>query len=289
MQPGTYDMPAEAYHAGPGASKSMLWKLHSRSPFHARFQTRQETSPQRFGSAAHTAVLEPEKFEPAYERGPDDRRGNKWKDAEVAAATAGRILLTSGDYDDAMRLRDALHRNPLVRKLTANALAERSGYWIDPATGELCRCRPDLYNPGMSVIADLKSTTDASPNAWRKRVADYGFHAQEPWYSRGWAAAGGGDVDAFLFITVERDAPYAHAIYELTPSAVAEGEAIMNAALERYAECRKREAELRERYASKSNSPDFEVFMHEAWPAFGDDVLELDLARWDYKLTQREE
>lgn len=260
--PGTYDgIPADAYHASPGISKSGLWTLYNRTPYHYRHAPQVETNAQRFGSAAHTAVLEPELFTARYTRGPDDRRGNKWTAAQAEAASTGRECLTSGDYDDALRLRDALHKNPLVQRLVKDARIEASGYWIDPETGELCRCRPDLYNPGLRIMADLKSTTDASASEWVKRVADYGFHVQEAFYRNGWEIAGGGAVEGFVFITVENKAPFAHAVYELDLPSVAEGAAVARKALEVYRACR----------------------LADQWPGYAADVQALSLPRWAFR------
>jgi hypothetical protein len=260
--PGIYDLPADDYHAGPGISKSGLWTLYNRTPYHYKYEVRAETSSQRFGTAAHTAVLEPELFTARFVRGPVDRRGNKWTDACKAAVDTGRQCLTESEYDDAQRLRDALHRNPLIQRLTAGQPAvEKSGYWIDPQTEELCRCRPDLYNPDLRIMGDLKSTTDASAREWVKRVADYGFHVQEAFYRAGWEFAGGGDVEGFVFITVEKSAPFAHAVYELDLPSVAEGAAVARKALEMYRACR----------------------LADQWPGYAADVQELALPRWAYK------
>lgn len=268
ISPGIYDdLPPDAYHASPGISKSGLWTLYKRTPFHYRYGSPGETTSQQFGTAAHTAVLEPDLFTSRFQRGPDDRRGNKWTTAQAEASAIGRTLLTSGDYDEALRLRDALHRNPLVQRLTAGARIEASAYWIDPATGELCRSRPDLYNPGLRIMADLKSTTDASPQEWVRRVADYGFHVQEAFYRDGWEQAGGGPVEGFVFITVERAAPYAHAVYELDLPSVAEGAAVARKALEMYRACR----------------------LADQWPAYATDVQAMSLPRWAFREIKQPE
>jgi len=261
-QPGIYDLSPDDYHASPGVSKSGLWTLYTRTPYHFKYQSQAETNTQRFGSAAHTAVLEPELFSSRFMRGPSDRRGNKWTSALVDAGATGRSLLTESEYDDAQRLRDALHKNPLVQRLTAGSpQVEKSGFWIDPATGELCRCRPDLYNPDLRIMVDLKSTADASARDWVKRVADYGFHVQEAFYRDGWEQAGGGAVEGFVFLTVENKAPFAHAVYEMDLPSVAEGAAIARKALEMYRACR----------------------LADQWPGYAPDVQELSLPRWAFR------
>jgi hypothetical protein len=257
---GIFDISNEAYHATNAISKSGLWTLHSKTPAHYKFGEAKHSAAFDLGTASHTAILEPEKLGSSILRGPTDRRGNKWSEAQAMAEMEGRLLLTSGDYDAVLRIRDAAHRNPLVRKLTASAQVERSAFWVDEETGQLCRCRPDCYSPTLKLMADVKTTIDASPGKWRRSVADYGYHMQEAMYSEGWEAAGGGEVDGFVFIAVEKDSPHVVAVYELDRNAAAEGYAIYRTALNRYAEC----------------------MAADNWPGYGQGVMCLDLPKWAY-------
>lgn len=73
MRPGIYrGIPNEAYHTGPGISKSGLDLVH-RSPAHyeavknmPRDEVRESTPAQAFGTAFHAIVLEPELFAKTY-------------------------------------------------------------------------------------------------------------------------------------------------------------------------------------------------------------------------------
>ena len=258
--PGIYQMGEEIYHATDAVSKSGLWTLHKRTPMHYRYGERKETDAQTFGTAAHTAVLEPGLFENRFYRGPDNRRGNAWKAAKELAETTGRDCLTSKDYDDALRLRDALQKNEIVRKLTSGTPSiEQSAFWRDPKTGELCRVRPDIYNHDINVMADLKSTTDARAAKWLKNtVIDHGLHVQAALYPAGWQRAGGGAVDAFLFIVVEKEAPFAAAVYELPPRVIDLGKRIVRRSLDIYHACK------------AANE----------WPSYDNGVVELDFPKW---------
>ena len=216
------------------------------------------------GTAVHIAALEPDRFETSVIRGPDDRRGNKWKDALEEGTAYGKLVLTSGDYDKAQRMGDAARKLPVVRQLSeAQILREASAFWTDEATGVECRCRPDIYCPAFEIMADLKSTGDASAFTWAKRVADMGYHAQEAWYTDVWQAAGGGNVDGFVFIAIESEYPHLAAAYELTPRAVDEGRLAMREGPDQYKACR-----------------DSGTF-----PGYPDAVQELDLPAWAYKET----
>ena len=256
----------EDYHAGPGVSKSGLWKIHNSTPAHFRFPPpREEAAHFSFGEAAHLAILQPDEFEGTVYRGPDDRRGNKWKDAQEYCGIDGKLLLTAGDYDKALTIRDAVHADQWINSIITGGdrAVEESVYWIDPETGVLCRCRPDLRRKDLNVIIDLKTTKDAGPRDFARSVVNYGYHSQEAFYVDGMAAAGE-PVDAFVFIAWEKESPFAKAIYELPPSIVAEGRAIMRSALNTYAECKR---------ADK-------------WPGYAEGVQELQLPRWAYQMIE---
>ena len=260
-----YDLPSGEYHAHPSRSKSYLWKLYSGTPAHAEFGESETTPAMDLGTAVHFAALEPHKFEADVVCSPDDRRGNKWKDALEEGAAYGKLVLTSGDFDKARRIGDALRKLPIVRQLSEEQiLREASAFWTDPATGLECRCRPDIYCPAFEIMADLKTTGDASAFTWAKRAADMGYHAQEAWYTDGWQAAGGGGVDGFVFIVVETDYPHLASAYELTPEAVEEGRLAMAKALATYKECR----------------------AAGVFPGYPEQIQPLDLPTWAYKETK---
>lgn len=265
---GVYpDIPNEAYHSGPGVSKSGLWTIYNQTPAHYKFPAARPDNSTTFdfGSATHIAILEPEKFETSVMKGPDDRRGNNWKHAVAEGVNSNRIVLTSGDYDEVLTIRDAAHSNSRISSIITGGKpeVEHSGYWTDGGTGELCRCRPDLYRPDLSLMLDLKTSHSASPEEFARSVINYGYHAQEAFYSDGYNSLGK-PVEAFVFLAWEKKSPYAFALYELPPSIVEEGRAIMRSALSRYSECLK----------------------SDRWPAFGEDVTELNFKPWSYRETE---
>lgn len=274
MKPGVYlKLSNEDYHAGPGASKSGLWTIDQQSPAHYKFppprdeESTQAIAAKDFGTASHIAILEPERFEQAVYRGPEDRRGNKWKDADEYCRIEGKTLLIASAYDNVLAIRDAIHADPWLNGIITGGgkqtVREASGYWIDKETGELCRCRPDLYRRDLKTILDVKSAASAHPDAFARSVINYGYHAQEAFYSDGWRACGQ-NVEAFAFLVWEKKSPFAFAVYELPPPIVEEGRAIMRKALNTYAACK------------KANR----------WPAYSEGVQELSFKRWHYRETE---
>lgn len=268
--PGLHDgIENEAYHAGPGISKSSLWTIYSQSPAHYKFPPEEEVSTTKqanldFGSALHIAILEPNTFEKRVMRGPADRRGNKWTDAQAFATNSKKLLLVEDVYDRVMVIRDAVHADAYINTIITGGKPhiEASAYWNDAEHGTLCKARPDFWRPDIGICIDLKSAESARPDKFARAVIDYGYHAQEAWYSDGLTALGLG-LNGFLFLAVEKDSPYAFKLYELPPSIVGEGRTAIRKGLDAYVSC------------SSLGS----------WPSYGDGVAELTFPRWAYKNT----
>ena len=260
------NLPEDEYHGDRFTiSKSGLWKLHSQTPAHFKYAAPRENEPALdFGKATHLMILEPDLAEKGVTRGPVDRRGSKWKDARAEAQAANNILLTEGDYDGALIIRDAAAKHPVIKKLRdAETMYEASGFWTDNRTGLGLRCRPDIYVPGITLMADLKTTADAAPWGWARTAGTLGYHMQEAMYTEGWQEAGGGDVSGFIFICIEKKQPYCTIIYELDPSASAEGHAVMQKALDKYKVC----------------------LDADEWPGYPTQVQPLDIPVFSYRET----
>lgn len=253
------------YHSMPGISKSGLWEMYTKTPAHFRYGERKETNAFDVGEAIHLAVLQPDVFEGRVIRGPKDRRGNNWKEFQAEAANSGRLLLTEGDFDKALEVRDAVHADAWINAMivSKHSQVERSGIWIDPETGVTCRVRPDLYRPDLGLIFDLKSTRCAEADKFAKDAANYGYHAQEAWYSDGYRALGQ-KVDGFIFIALEKDKPYCRAVYEMPPSIVEDGRVALRKTLNLYAQCA----------------------AVDRWPGYTGGVQELKFKPWSYYETQ---
>jgi hypothetical protein len=258
----------EEYHSGEGVSKSGLWELYTKTPFHYRYGVKPERTALEVGKASHIAILEPERLEVSVTRGPVDRRGNKWKEAQDFAAFHKTILLTEGDFDMVMRIRDLAGTcRALDFMRDGDPIIETSAYHVDEETGMLVKTRPDLYNPKHKLLADIKNMADGSAAAFGRDMPRFGYHVQEALYTDVWSKGSGNEVDGFMFIVFEKSDPPMLAVYELDANAVAEGHALYRAALAKYAEC----------------------FKADEWPGYPDEVQRISIAKpWDYKLTQPE-
>jgi len=228
--PGIHEGVLEAdYHAWNAMSSTVL-KLFDRSPAHAREQMlnpSEETAAKAYGSAIHTAVLEPEEFEKRYILSPFENQRRLKRDAETWAefdeGRKGRAVLRPSEWEGCHEIQEQVYRHPLASKLlTQAARKELSITWDCPHTGLRCKARLDAFTEyaGWTVAVDVKSTaSDARRDAWERAVSTFDYHIQAGFYMNGL------DVLApmerrWFWIVFEKDAPYGCRVYEIAEGAL---------------------------------------------------------------------
>lgn len=263
---GLVECTNDAYHSGPGISKSHLDKIASASPRHYWHhylnpdRIREEQTPAMvLGSAIHAAILEPDLFPLEYVADPGiNRRTNAGKAEYEAfvAENAGKTVLNDEQMQTCLAVRDAVHLHPVAAGLLQGGAAEQSFYAIDPETGELIKCRTD-YLAG-DMIVDVKSTEDASPDGFGKSAANFRYPVQVAWYRRVMAAAFGEAPPHWVFLAVEKSPPYALGLYFPDPADV-------------------------QRAALAAQRDFMRIVEHRQsgqWPDYGAEVLPLSLPAW---------
>ena len=215
---GLFKMSDEDYFALDAVNASKL-KAFRKAPVLA-ISDREETAAMRMGNLVHCAMLEPEQLEARYKITDLDRRGTKAWAAEEQAAE-GRELTKRNDYETAIRMRDSVWGNPYARGCLEGSVPELVSVWEDEETGLLCKAKADLVNLKNGCLVDVKTTSDASPREFTASFAKYSYWLQESFYRSGFAINGFGSIDAmnptpFLFIAVEKSAPYLVSVYELS-------------------------------------------------------------------------
>ena len=213
--PGVYDSYSNsAYHLMDAISKSDLDLIH-KSPYHYRMAIRSETPAMKLGTALHCAVLEPERFGMTYIEVEGDRRTKTVKETIKAAEEAGRIVLTSDEMAAVQGMAASIQESQNFRTFSPDAVTEHSVFGY--LEGVPVKCRPDMWVEKYNVLIDLKTTEDASPQAFAKSCRRYRYHVQDAFYRHVISAATGVSADdmAFGFCVVEKQPPYAVAWYEI--------------------------------------------------------------------------
>jgi hypothetical protein len=155
-----------------------------------------------------------------------DRRTKAGKaewEAFTTAAT-GRTVLPKSDADLVMRMAHSVFSHPAAAMLLAlPGKAESTHMWTDAATGLECKCRPDWLTDDGRLLVDLKTTENASPREFGRSIATWRYHVQAAWYLDGVEQATGTRPEQFLFLCVEKKAPYAVAVYAADAEMIAAG------------------------------------------------------------------
>lgn len=216
-------IPASEYHAIDAISNSLISRI-LKSPAHARayLDTPPEpTKAMEFGTAFHSAILEPDTFAATYAVFSGDRRTKEGKAAYEALQSAGKLILTAEDMSVIQGMQKSVFTHVAAAELLSEGEAELSVTWQDDS-GFLCKCRPDWWIG--DTLVDVKTTEDASPEGFAKSIAKYGYARQNVHYIEGTGA------NDFIFIAVEKTAPYAVGVYRLDDFSLGQGRIEINRA-----------------------------------------------------------
>lgn len=195
-----------------------------------------------FGQVVHKWVLQPESFWDEFTILPDiDRRTREGKAvyAEFLEQAAGKTIIAADMLRQAQEMRDALLKNDYCRKLLSG-VKETPYFWVDEMTGVECKCRCDVVTEinGLSVIVDMKSTTNASTEIFMRDAVKYGYMMQAAMYSEG-VKASTGKEHLFVFVVQEKEPPYAVNVLQADALFVQYGYDVFRECIGVYADCMK--------------------------------------------------
>ncbi len=220
--PGVHDgMSAEEYHASAALSSSGVKKL-ARSPAHyivERTAAKPPTDAMRIGTAVHTLVLEPDRAGEIVAL-PEFNLKTKAGRAELvswAEVHEGCQAFEAPTFERIQAAAAAVRRHPGAARLLCDGVAERSIFWRDAKEGIECRARFDWHRKDGGIV-DLKTTRDASADAFSRSIAAFGYHV--------WLGAEHvfGESPAFwAFVAAEVEPPFGVACYVLDAASLRAG------------------------------------------------------------------
>lgn len=268
-------VPEPTYHGLDACCSSRL-TLVMRSPAHAEHAVRNpspSTTAQRLGSAVHRACLQPESFDGHYTVTSHSFRTNAYK--ALVAERGEDSVLSENDRDTALRVADAVHAHPLAGALLSNGgWPEATALWVadvelDVSGGDgttessggthalRCKGRVDYYDPASGVLADLKTTRDASEDAFSRSAWEYGYFRQLALYAHALERLGL-EVNEVLVVAAEKEPPYGVAVYAVEDAALRAGWRQVEDLVGVYARCE----------------------ATGVWPCYGEDAQPLTLPAW---------
>lgn len=220
-----HGLPFPDYLALPAMSASRFKKI-MRSPMAYKWDLDHpdtSASPSMaLGTAAHMAILEPDRFAEAYVVYEGTRRGKAWEAFQEANEYRG--ILTTPEYADVCGMRDALRSHPAAARYLEHGEAEVTLQWTDPATGRAMKGRVDWLTQidGQTVLVDLKTTRDSSPRKFGADAYKLGYHIQFSLYTDGWYHLTR-ETPRFVVLAAESKAPYEPAVYDVPEDILMQG------------------------------------------------------------------
>lgn len=220
------DISNEMYHGDRSCVSASGLKHVLRSPEHFRAYLdgkRKETPAQFFGTAIHARLLEPEVFAKEYVVAPNgDKRSKEYKEFDIANANQKILCVEQMTAIEGIGRKVAKHKS--ASTLLRAGRKEHTLIWQDAATGIWIKIRPDClctdFDTG--ICLDLKSTEDASAEAFARSSVNYDYDLQAAVYLEGLRIVFGRDFD-FCFLAFEKTDPYGVALYGAPEEMIARG------------------------------------------------------------------
>lgn len=266
METGVLTMAEAAYRLSDGVSKSDLdWICPPRTPAHYKARRdglveNEQTPAMRLGSLVHRAVLEPDTMAGAFVVKPEGmnfatKEGKAWRAEQTAP------IITQEEADQIHGMVRSVWAQPMAKRILHNAKTEQCLFAQD-SHGTIRKARLDALVGG-SVIPDLKTSASADPQEFERSLGKFRYHVQAAYYID-LCKLVGIDKSDFVFIVVEKEAPYACAVYSLSQDAIDLGRLEYQRDLALVREC------------TEKNQ----------WPGFTDEITVIGLPAWMQKQAE---
>jgi|APGre2960657404_1045060.scaffolds.fasta_scaffold01550_8 exodeoxyribonuclease VIII len=214
------ELPDTIYHSLPLMSASRLRILERSTSLHlAHSMANPSDSPAlAVGRALHCKVLTPSLYLRDFVVAPQvDRRTKEGKATwESFIATAGnRTVLTTEQAEEVSAMAASIEQHPDAKMIVSGLAGTPEVSLFAEIAGVKAKSRFDrLVEVGDErIIVDVKTTSgSASQSEFEKTIWNFGYGIQSAFYLE-MARACGVPAQHFVFVVVEKTAPYAVAVY----------------------------------------------------------------------------
>jgi len=242
----------DVYKQAKGFLNASSLKELLKSPAHFYYymnNPKAETDSMKFGTAVHTALLEPDEFEKDYTclktsslPNPDkDMRNadNKKFKADFLKQNSGKIIFTEAEWNKLNLMTSNARKLPLVKKLLKKDTfePEASYYFELPEYGWKGKIRVDYRSTVFPIFMDVKTSKDTSINGFRKEWGNWDYALQIAYYYTYLSKYEEIDRNSIYILAVGNTAPYLSALFHITPEELDYGLKLMDVALNRLKIC----------------------------------------------------
>lgn len=213
-------------------------KEFAKSPAHFKHwqtEAREPTEAMKFGAALHASLLEPDKL--AVQSGGTTWRTKGFKEFEHE--NPEKVCVPEEVFKNIELMSTSLLSNITVKNMLARAAKETELFWEDNDYSFKCKCKLDMLfvKNNTAIIADIKTTDDATPQAVSRTIANYKYHWQAYWYSYAVRQVRRVKDVKFFWIFVEKKPPYSVGLYEPDAEMLDVASRQIQELLPDYAEC----------------------------------------------------
>ncbi len=235
MIPNFYpNMPFEDYDRIDAVNYSSLKHLR-RSPMYYRYRMdhpQEQTEAMQIGSAAHHAILEPDRIGDIAIWTGGRRYGKEWE--AFKDDHAYQMILRQEDAAYVAGIAAAVHRNETARKYLRRGQSEVVVIW--EAFGRLFKGRLDRWNSEGNLVLDLKTCRDCRPWTFGAQAHKLGYHIQMAMYVDGVKAVTG-IAPSVRILAPENKPPFESAVYRVPEDVLDLGRSEYITLLHRLIEC----------------------------------------------------
>ena len=217
-------------------SRGNLRDIVKLSPLHAKMATDKSgndaTRASDLGTVVHDICLQGVK-NIVWIDAPDYRT-KKAQELRDAARAKNKTPMLERERSKVTGMVDAIM--PELEKFGA-LKTEHTLLWRDERTDILCRSRPDALSDDYSTVIDLKTTSNASPEAYSKIIYSEWHDVQAAHAAAGIGAITGVAPTEWVWIVCESEAPYCVSVIYASELAIEAAHRRRDAALNRWRDC----------------------------------------------------
>ncbi len=204
----------QEYFSNPALSASIAKILLSKSPLHAKWAYDHpedcSNTAMDIGTISHDLVLRG--INSAEVLDFPDWRTKASKEARELAREAGKTPILASKFAQIEAMAKALKDHFGNDYPFSNGRPEVSIFWDE--MGQKCKGKIDWLRDDNLLIVDYKTTTDANPSAFGRKIFSDGYDIQSAFYLRGLEQITGKKAK-FVFVVQEVEPPFAVSTIEI--------------------------------------------------------------------------
>lgn len=242
------DLSMDLYRRTAAVAASDL-KNMQRSPAFARMRSHSTSPAKEWGTAVHTAILEPDMLDARYRvepAQPADNDAKVWRATKLYKEGVAALMaepgvegvLSADDMESLRWVQQRVKENAIGAQLhEIGGIREGSVFCHDDEFRVWRKVRPDWLIPQTGVVIDVKTGADHRPRQFARACHAYGYHLSAAYYLDTLTAALDQSFDHYVFLVVNSDAPHEVATYTLDADSIEQGRHEYRRALAHWREC----------------------------------------------------